>query len=176
MKLEHQRSSGLLQQLPIPEWKWGMIAMDIISELPCTSNDYNAIWMIVDRLTSIVLHKTLGYSVMILMVNGTYTCHWSSLHLTTIIIQVLKWLFMKHCLEGNADHLCDGSWWETVDRSRVGEVTYKLVLSPFIQLSTCRCWKSIYLGSFTCTPASSSELSEDLTYEEYSICDSRSTS
>ena len=75
VKLEHQRSSGLLQQLPIPEWKWGMIAMDIISELPCTSNDYNAIWMIVDRLTSIVLHKTLGYSVMILMVNGTYTCH-----------------------------------------------------------------------------------------------------
>ena len=75
MKLEHQRPSGLLQQLPIPEWKWGMIAMDIISELPCTSNDYNAIWMIVDRLTSIVLHKTLGYSVMILMVNGTYTCH-----------------------------------------------------------------------------------------------------
>ena len=36
------------------------------------------------------------------------------LHITTVIMQVLKWLPMKHCMEGNA----------------VGEMTYKLVLPP----------------------------------------------
>ena len=51
VKLEHQRPSGLLQQLPIPEWKWDMIAMDFISGLPRTSSGYDAIWVIVDRLT-----------------------------------------------------------------------------------------------------------------------------
>ena len=51
MKLEHQRPSGLLQQLPIPEWKWDMIAMDFVSSLPRTSSGYDAIWVIVDRLT-----------------------------------------------------------------------------------------------------------------------------
>ena len=43
--------SGLLQQLPIPEWKWDMIAMDFVSGLPRTSSGYDAIWVIVDKLT-----------------------------------------------------------------------------------------------------------------------------
>ena len=43
VKLEHQRPSGLLHQLPIPEWKWDMIAMDFISGLPHTSSGYDAI-------------------------------------------------------------------------------------------------------------------------------------
>ena len=51
VKLEHQRPSGLLQQLPIPEWKWDMIAMNFVSGLPRTSSGYDAIWVIVDRLT-----------------------------------------------------------------------------------------------------------------------------
>ena len=51
LKLEHQRDSGLLQQLPIPEWKWDKIAMGFMSGLPRTSSGYYANWIIVDRLT-----------------------------------------------------------------------------------------------------------------------------
>ena len=51
VKLEHQRPSRLLQQLPILEWKWDMIAMNFVSGLPRTSSDYDAICVIVDRLT-----------------------------------------------------------------------------------------------------------------------------
>ena len=51
VKLEYQRPSGLLQQLPILEWKRDMIAMDFVSGLPHTSNGYDVIWVIVDRLT-----------------------------------------------------------------------------------------------------------------------------
>nr|GEY20900.1 putative reverse transcriptase domain-containing protein [Tanacetum cinerariifolium] len=48
---EHQRSSGLLQQLEIPEWKWEGIAMDFVTKLPKTNSGHDIIWVIIDRLT-----------------------------------------------------------------------------------------------------------------------------
>ncbi|GKC16429.1 putative reverse transcriptase domain-containing protein [Tanacetum coccineum] len=48
---EHQRSSGLLQQPEILEWKWKRIAMDFVTKLPRTSSGHDIIWVIVDRLT-----------------------------------------------------------------------------------------------------------------------------
>ncbi|XP_050890187.1 uncharacterized protein LOC127095557 [Lathyrus oleraceus] len=50
-KIEHQKSSGLLQPLSIPEWKWDSISMDFVSGLPRTPSNCEAIWVIVDRLT-----------------------------------------------------------------------------------------------------------------------------
>nr|GFB64554.1 putative reverse transcriptase domain-containing protein [Tanacetum cinerariifolium] len=32
VKIEHQRASGLLQQLDIPVWKWDKISMDFVTE------------------------------------------------------------------------------------------------------------------------------------------------
>ena len=51
VKIEHQRPGGLLQSLPIPEWKWDQITMDFVSGFPRTVRGHNAIWVIVDRLT-----------------------------------------------------------------------------------------------------------------------------
>ena len=51
MKAEHQRPSGLIQPLKIPEWKWENIAMDFIAGLPRMKSRHDAIWVIVDRLT-----------------------------------------------------------------------------------------------------------------------------
>ncbi|GKA91981.1 putative reverse transcriptase domain-containing protein [Tanacetum coccineum] len=46
-----QKPSGLLVQPEIPEWKWEKITMDFVTKLPKTTNGYDTIWVIVDRLT-----------------------------------------------------------------------------------------------------------------------------
>ncbi|WMV38958.1 hypothetical protein MTR67_032343 [Solanum verrucosum] len=51
VKYEHQRPAGLLQRMPIPEWKWEMIAMDFVVGLPKTLGKFDSIWVVVDRLT-----------------------------------------------------------------------------------------------------------------------------
>nr|KYP69549.1 Retrotransposable element Tf2 [Cajanus cajan] len=50
-KIEHQKPSGLLQPLSIPEWKWDSISMDFVVALPRTRRGHDSIWVIVDRLT-----------------------------------------------------------------------------------------------------------------------------
>ncbi|GJV70481.1 putative reverse transcriptase domain-containing protein [Tanacetum coccineum] len=51
VKTEHQRPSGLLVQSEIPQWKWDNITMDFVTKLPKSSQGYDTIWVIVDRLT-----------------------------------------------------------------------------------------------------------------------------
>nr|GEY24597.1 putative reverse transcriptase domain-containing protein [Tanacetum cinerariifolium] len=51
VKEKHQRPSGLLVQPKIPEWKWDNIARDFVTKLPKSSQGYDTIWVIVDRLT-----------------------------------------------------------------------------------------------------------------------------
>ena len=51
VKTEHQKPLGTLHHLSIPKWKWEHITMDFVVGLPRTQADYDAIWVIVDRLT-----------------------------------------------------------------------------------------------------------------------------
>ncbi|GKE00316.1 reverse transcriptase domain-containing protein [Tanacetum coccineum] len=51
VKAEHQRQSGLLVQPEIPQWKWDNITMDFVTKIPKSSQGYDTIWVIVDRLT-----------------------------------------------------------------------------------------------------------------------------
>ncbi|GJX98436.1 putative reverse transcriptase domain-containing protein [Tanacetum coccineum] len=51
VKAEHQRPSGLLVLPKIPEWKWDNITMGFVTMLPKSSQGYDTIWVIVDRLT-----------------------------------------------------------------------------------------------------------------------------
>ncbi|GJT48115.1 putative reverse transcriptase domain-containing protein [Tanacetum coccineum] len=47
----NQRPSGLLVQPEIPQWKWDNITMDFIMKLHKSSQGYDTIWVIVDRIT-----------------------------------------------------------------------------------------------------------------------------
>ena len=61
VKAEHQKPAGLLQPMPIPEWKWDKLGMDFITGVPRTRSGYDSIWVVVDRLTKVahfILVKT----------------------------------------------------------------------------------------------------------------------
>lgn len=52
-KTEHQKLAGLLQPLPVAQWKWDDVCMDFITGLPPTPHGNNAIWVVVDMLTKV---------------------------------------------------------------------------------------------------------------------------
>jgi hypothetical protein len=51
VKAEHKHSTGLLQPLPIPEWKWEVISMDFIIGLLKTVKQHDAIMVVVEKLS-----------------------------------------------------------------------------------------------------------------------------
>ena len=51
VKVEHQHPVGLLNPLPILEWKWETVSMDFIIVLPRTKYQHDSIMVVVDTLT-----------------------------------------------------------------------------------------------------------------------------
>ena len=51
VKVEHQHPAGLLQPLPVPEWKWEVISMDFITGFPMNWRQHDSIMVVVDKLT-----------------------------------------------------------------------------------------------------------------------------
>ena len=64
VKAKHRKPSGTLQPLPILEWKWEHITMDFVVWLSRTRAGFDAIWVIVDRLTKLAhfLHVRTKFS------------------------------------------------------------------------------------------------------------------
>ena len=50
VKVEHQHPLGLLQSLPIPEWKQEVISKDFITDLPKSKNKNDSIFVVIDKL------------------------------------------------------------------------------------------------------------------------------
>lgn len=51
IKAEHQHPMGLLQPLPILEWKWETISMDFITGFPKTKKNNDSIMVMVEKLS-----------------------------------------------------------------------------------------------------------------------------
>ena len=52
MKAKHQHPVGLLQPLPIPEWKWEVISLYFITCFPLTQKQHDSIMFVVDELSN----------------------------------------------------------------------------------------------------------------------------
>jgi hypothetical protein len=50
VKIEHKHLVGLLQPMPLPEWKWEVVTMDFITKLPRTAKKHDSIMVVVDKL------------------------------------------------------------------------------------------------------------------------------
>ncbi|GFS40853.1 hypothetical protein Acr_00g0070880 [Actinidia rufa] len=46
-----KRPVGMLQPLPVAEWKWEHVTMDFVTGLPKSPRGHDAVWVVVDRLT-----------------------------------------------------------------------------------------------------------------------------
>ncbi|XP_075499300.1 uncharacterized protein LOC142537691 [Primulina tabacum] len=51
VKAERMRPGGLLHSLEVPRWNWEHVAMNFVTHLPHTSRHFDAIWVIIDRLS-----------------------------------------------------------------------------------------------------------------------------
>ena len=51
VKVEHRHLAGLLQRIPISEWKWEVISLDFITGLPRKKRKNDSIMVVVDRLS-----------------------------------------------------------------------------------------------------------------------------
>ena len=51
VKAKHQVPFGILNPIPIPQWKWDNITMDFMTSLPHTQRKHDSVWVIVDKLT-----------------------------------------------------------------------------------------------------------------------------
>ena len=64
VKIEHQKPTGLLQPLDIPECTWDSILIYFVVGLLRTPSRYDAAWVIVDRLTKLtyILPRWISWS------------------------------------------------------------------------------------------------------------------
>eukprot|EP00253_Pinus_taeda_P022079 PITA_22079 len=62
IKTEHQHPAGLLQPLPIPEWKWEIISVDFITGLPKTKRNNDSIMVVVNKLSKEAHFIPLNFS------------------------------------------------------------------------------------------------------------------
>ena len=62
VKTEHQHPAGLLQPLPIPEWKWEIISMDFITGVPKNFRQHDSIMVVVDKLSKLVNFIPVKYT------------------------------------------------------------------------------------------------------------------
>ena len=51
VKVENMRPGGLYQDIELPLWKWEVINIDFIIGIPRSQNQFDYIWVIIDRMT-----------------------------------------------------------------------------------------------------------------------------
>ena len=80
VKFEHQKLIGLLQEMPLLEWKWKWITMNFMVGLSNTQRGYDSIWIVVDRLTKSIHFIIVKAAYTVAQYAQLYIDHIVSLH------------------------------------------------------------------------------------------------
>ena len=80
MKFEHQKLIGLLQEMPLLEWKLERITIDFVVGLPSTQRGYDSIWIVVDKLTKSAHFISMKATYSVVQYAQLYIDHIMSLH------------------------------------------------------------------------------------------------
>ncbi|GFZ15866.1 hypothetical protein Acr_25g0002750 [Actinidia rufa] len=116
--VEHQRPAGLLQSLPIPEWKWEHITMDFVVGLPNSPRGCNAIWVIVDRLTK---------SAHFLPVKTTYSL---SKYANLYIAEIIRLHGTPVSIVSDRDPRFMSKFWKSLQRALGTELSFSTAFHP----------------------------------------------
>ncbi|GJW81336.1 putative reverse transcriptase domain-containing protein [Tanacetum coccineum] len=127
VKAEHQRPSLLLVQPKIPEWKWDNITMDFVTKLPKSSQGYDTIWVIVDRLTKSAIFTPMRKTDPLDKLARMYLKE---------VVTSMEYLSQSFVIVTRDLHLISGGHFRTLwvmigpfkVLEKVGEVAYKLEL------------------------------------------------
>jgi hypothetical protein len=80
VKAIHMKTTGPLQSLPIPTWKWEDISVDFIVGLPRTTKGFDSIWVIIDRITKIAYFLPVKVKYPVITYAKLYIARILSLH------------------------------------------------------------------------------------------------
>lgn len=78
-KIEHIKTPGLLQALPMPSQPWTVVSLDFIEGLP-PSNRFNAILVVIDKFTKYLHFLPLSHPFTALQVAQLYLANIYKLH------------------------------------------------------------------------------------------------
>ena len=107
--------AGLLQPLPLPEWKWDMIAMDFVTGLPHTTGGFDSIWVIIDRLNKsahfLLVKKTYSTDRLArLYVNRIVCLHGVPVSIVSDRGATFTSIFWQELHKAYVENVCDGLW------------------------------------------------------------------
>ena len=107
VKAEHQRPSGMLQLLEVLELKWEEVTMDFMSGLPKSSEGYDSIWVIVERMTKATHFLPVKTTDLVKKLAKLYLKEIVQLHGVTVsIVSNRDARFTSMFLEGIASGVC----------------------------------------------------------------------
>jgi hypothetical protein len=118
VKAEHQKPAGLLQPLPVPEWKWSEISMDFVVGLPRSKRGNDSIWVIVDRLTK---------SAHFLPVKTTYTADTLA---RIYISEVIRLHGIPDCIVSDRGSVFTSRFWRSLQEALGTDLDYCSTCHP----------------------------------------------
>eukprot|EP00253_Pinus_taeda_P019712 PITA_19712 len=132
VKCECKHPASLLQRIMIPEWKWDVISMDLITSFPRTSKQHDSIMVVVDKLSKVIKKN--------LKATQDRQKSYADQHMAFKEFQVREHVYLQ--IKPKKISLRIGSCAKLEPRycgpfkiiERIGPVAYRLVLPPTVKV------------------------------------------